>query len=129
MVGYCDETRWNSCGMCEYTVSPKYRGGNMLHLMQLQFRTVHTEICEKEHLLDHWCHMSAHAPILSPQIYHCEVTSIYQKWDFPLPPPHECIGLAETLESTQAHTPCQSGETQGKTVLLRPQKPCCLLLL
>ena len=31
--------------------------------------------------------MTAQAPLLSPQMHHCEVTSIYQKRDFPPPLP------------------------------------------
>ena len=141
MVGCCGETRQNICGICEHTVSPKFRGGNMLHLMQLHFCTVHAEPCEKEPLLDHQCQMTAQAPLLSSQMHHCEVNSIYQKQDFPPPPPppappppappppRECISQAETTESTQAHTRCQPGETQGETVLLRPLTPPHHLLL
>ena len=51
-------------------------------------------------------------------MYHCEVTSIYRKWDFPPPPPpRKFIGPAEIPESTQAR------------ILLPPQTPSCLLLL
>ena len=102
----------------------------MLHLMQLHFHTVHAEPREKEPLLDHQYHMTAQAPLLSPQMHHCEVTSIYPKWDFPPPPPPcECISPSEMPEITQAHTRCQPGETQGETVLLQPQIPSRLIFL
>ena len=101
----------------------------MLHLVQINFCSVHAEPCEKEPLLDHRCQMTAQSPLLSPHIHHCEVTSIYRKQDFPPPPPCECIGQDEKLEITRAHTRCQPGETQGETVLLRPQTPSRLLLL
>ena len=73
--------------------------------------------------------MTTQAPLLYPQVHYCEVTSIYQKRDFPPPTPRECIGTAENPEHTQARTWWKLGETQGKTVLLWPQTLSCIILL
>ena len=103
----------------------------MLRLMQLQFRTVHSEPCEKEPLLDHWCKMIEQATILSLHMLNYEVNSIYQRQDSltPPPPPYEFIGLAETPEITQVCTRCQPGETKDETFFLLPKTPYRLLLL
>ena len=122
MVGCCDETWRNSCGMCEHTICLKYRekyASPDAATLSYSSRWAMWKITS-----------SGSSGIFYPYMHHCEVTSIYWKRTSLL-----LLLLANASawpkhRKEQRHVlGAREEKHKGENVLLRPQTTSRLLLL